>query len=143
MRLEYREGAPEPEGYVLKSQIIKGMVIPGAIIFGVFYGISVMGAEIENEDGNDGDALYIPVVGPIIWGYSDQPYDEPGDDTSSRETVGLMLGVSQGIGLTLFIAGLAARSKYWVREDLAGVSVTIAPTALGPRSSGLGVIGSF
>jgi len=143
VRLEYHEGAPEPEGYVLKSKIIKGMVIPGAIIFGVFYGISVMGGQIENENGYNGDALYLPVIGPIIWGYSDQPYDDPGEDTSDRETAGLMLGVSQGVGVTLLIAGLVARSKYWVREDLAGVSVTVAPTALGPRSTGLGVIGEF
>jgi len=148
VRIDYRAGQPEPEGYVLKSKVNKGLVISGAIVFGVFYAISLVGATAEDESGGDGSALYIPVVGPIIWGYSDQDYDyeyeeESEEDKNARESLGMVLGVSQGIGLTLFIAGLIARSKYWVREDLAGVSLTIAPTALGPRETGLGVIGQF
>ena len=145
VRREYRSGEPPPEGYVLKSKINKGLVISGAIVFGVFYGISLVGASAEDSSGGDGSALYIPIIGPIIWGYSDQTYDnsESDEDKKARETFGVFLGISQGVGATLFIAGLAAKSKYWVREDLAGISLTVAPTALAPRAPGLSVIGQF
>ena len=135
--LEYVEGRSPPPGYYEKSSIRKGFVIPGAITFGVTYGYSALFAILESADGSSGDVLLIPVVGPIIWGYTDD-CDEYGGSCGDP-TVGWVLGLGQAVGITLFVAGIAKEDKVWRREDLAGGSVTLSPMLVGGRTPGLGL----
>src|SRR6185436_7503308 len=72
---DWEEGQPVPYGYHPESHARKGLVIPGAVVFGVAYLLSTLVAGTDNNsyDSSTGtyrndryDWLYIPVVGPFI-----------------------------------------------------------------------------
>jgi len=82
--LDYDPDKPIPAGYHLESNARKGFVIPGAIIFGISYGIALIVAGSTHEYGSSyysssdysysdsggvpfqSSLLYIPVLGPWI-----------------------------------------------------------------------------
>jgi hypothetical protein len=79
--MDYDPSKPIPDGYRLESNSRKGMVVPGAIIFGISYGISLMVAASTTESPPyssssysssssgvpfDSAMLYYPVVGPWL-----------------------------------------------------------------------------
>jgi hypothetical protein len=137
--LDAVEGKPPPPGYLEKSKIRKGFVIPGAITFGVTYGMSLLLSTNGSDDPDHADRwLALPVLGPVIWGYRDEcSYD---DDLCGNPFTGWILGIGQAAGLTLFVWGIWSRDKYWRRADLAR-SVTMVPMLIGRRAPGVGVTG--
>ena len=79
--MDYDPSKPIPEGYRLESSSRKGMVVPGGILFGISYGISLMVAASTSESSTyysssysssssgvpfDNNMLYYPVVGPWL-----------------------------------------------------------------------------
>jgi hypothetical protein len=132
-----------PPGYVERTKIRKGFVIPGAATFGVTYFFAFWMANTDIADDDDGKDqwLMVPVVGPIIWGHTDDCGDY--DENCEEPEAGWLLGLGQGVGITLFVAGLMTRDKYWLRQDLAGGTFTVAPTVVGRRAPGLGVTGQL
>ena len=140
--LPYYEGAGTPAGYVLVEKVRKGLVIPGAIIFGVFYSISVSVASGHDFGGDEG-WLAVPVLGPFI---TASKLDKECDSYSCEEPVDTrtllaMDGVAQVAGSVLLITGLTLKQKVYVRRYSA--ELTAVPTRVGRDGYGLGVVGTF
>jgi hypothetical protein len=135
---DWTEGEPVPSGYHPSSRIRKGPVIAGAVVFGVFYLFSTLGAAVGADSnqgsGNPEAALWIPCIGPFI------------QMASTSTAVGNWLlaidGLAQSGGLALLIYGIAAPRTVLVRNDL---GLRIAPTLMpvGQGGQGVGVVGSF
>lgn len=122
--LPYDESEPPPPGYKLDTRIYRGLVIAGATTFGSLYILSAaVGAAFqEDRDGEEHAPLFAPVIGPFItMGTA---------DTSSLGVFVLILdGVGQAAGVAMFVAGLAAKNKIWVRTQLGPMGfLPVAPT---------------
>ncbi|MRG92259.1 hypothetical protein [Polyangium spumosum] len=135
--LPYEEGDPIRPGYRLESRIRKGLVIGGAVTFGVPWFFSAMIASIGSSvDRNAGTwPLYIPALGPFI---------AMGTlDSEGAGTFWLALdGLAQSGGIAMLIAGLVAQEKRLVRTNEFG-SVTVMPLRFGPHGGGLGLVGTM
>jgi hypothetical protein len=123
-----------------------GLVTSGATLFGTFYIMSVLGAAIASdvcaEDAALGcrDALwplYIPVAGPFIqMGYIS------GSGANTGRALLAIDGALQATGVALMIAGLVATAVPRPAAAVYGKRLLLTP-ALGPRSSGLALVGRF
>ena len=84
--------------YVERSSTIKGLWIPGIIVYGVSYGLSASFGQLGwSSDYNTW--MWVPLIGP--WGALTYA-------TNEDETAGAVLGgVLQTAGLTMFILGLS------------------------------------
>jgi hypothetical protein len=140
--LEYEEGDTIPPGYRTGTRVRKGLVIGGSVMLGVGYLLTIMTAGIGQLVNNVGDPgtkdfgpLLIPVVGPFI-----------GMGTTHPSTGGVFglafLGVAQTAGLGMLIGGIAAPKTVLLRNEVAGVKLTVTPQ-FGPGTAGLGAVGSF
>jgi len=136
---DWDENQPIPQGYHRETRVRKGMVISGAIVFGVPYLysalIAAVGSDIASSTGesNKVGALAVPVLGPFI---------EMGETGSSTANFMLAIdGVAQAAGAFMFIYGLTSPRNVLVRNDLAMVTVT--PMRFGKDGSGLGLVGRF
>ena len=135
---DWDENQPIPPGYHRESRVRKGLVIAGAIVFGVPYlysaGIAAIGDDVtRNGESNPVQYLYIPVLGPFI---------EMGQTDSSTARYFLTLdGLAQSAGAFMFIYGLASPKSILVRNDLA--LLTVMPTKMGHDGQGLSVLGRF
>jgi hypothetical protein len=102
--------------------------------FGIFGGsyawqVFAVGVTASMNDGMSVDALYyVPLAGPFIL-FARSPEELPY----------LLLGAGQLTGAFLVVIGFAARETILVRND---VGFRLAPV-LGPRASGLAVLGRF
>jgi hypothetical protein len=139
MLKEWEVGEPIPYGYHPATRVRKGMLIAGAIVFGVTYlysaGAASVGGDLATSSGGDNKAaaLYVPVFGPFI---------ELGQtDSSTLRYILVLDGLAQGIGAAMFIYGIAVPKNVLVRNDLAMVTVT--PMRFGNDGSGLGLVGRF
>jgi hypothetical protein len=139
--LEYYEGAAIPPGYVKEEKVRKGLVIGGAVTFGVTWLASVAAAtaiisadandQVDDDDRrhfgyrerdyDDGDAhpaaaLYIPLAGPFI---------AIGTMDADREAAAVMAanGVLQIAGFSMLVAGVAAKKTVLVRKNDASLSL--------------------
>jgi hypothetical protein len=93
-------------------------VIPGAILSGVFYGVSFLGGVFLGDFGNSKERqiaglLFIPGVGPFI-----EAGVGPKDAVAA---VALGLGIAQMGSAAMLIGGILAKKKWLVREDIAKV----------------------
>jgi hypothetical protein len=149
---DWNEGDPIPPGYHPATRVRKGFVIGGAITFGVMYLFTALGATVADAtcDGFSGsgscaNALFVPVVGPFI---------QMGQCSGSNCGLGDFWlgfdGVVQGLGLAMFIYGLAAPSTVLVRNDLGYEKPKDAPKLsftpmpiLTPTTQGMGFLGTF
>jgi len=124
-----------PDGYHRETRIRKGLVIGGAVTFGVVYTLTVLAASAANDSrvANAG-ALYAPVVGPLLF------MQEGG--SSFGNTFLVLNSLAQAAGATMLIYGLACPKTVLVRNDL-GVSVTPTPMRVGVDGGGFGVLGTF
>ena len=140
------EGQPIPPGYYLDEGPIKGLVISGAIVFGIPYvlGLSIAsGADFDNQSA----WLAVPVLGPWIT-LGAREHDctvDPDDSTCDVDNAGMRTlyvldGLIQATGAALFIAGMASSRKRLVRQDVAQITVTPAKIGSG---YGLGAFGRF
>ena len=132
-RLPYGEGQPIPAGYRVSTHARRGLVIGGAVTFGVLYVLSIIAADTANSDGHKDDnlkSLYIPAIGPFIAG--------AGSDGS--KSIFYLDGFGQVAGLAMFIGGFAFPQTELVRNDVA--SVRVLPM-VGQGKSGLTVNVAF
>jgi len=131
---DWREGEPIPYGYHQVNRVRKGMIIAGAITFGVPYLYSGLIASVGDDAGSGSktEALWLPVLGPFI---------EMGQTSSTTARYFLAIdGVAQSVGAFLMIYGIAVPKAMLVRNDLA---MTITPMHIGKDGTGLGFIGTF
>ena len=114
-KMDYIDGTEVPDGYTKVEQVRKGLVIGGAVTFGVSWLIAATAASaIETEETVP---LYVPIVGPFITMGTTQA------DGGGR--AGLLInGVAQVGGAVMFISGLAATKTVLVRTKHAEVNMT-------------------
>ena len=136
---DWQEGQPVPYGYHPETRARKGLVIPGAVLFGVCYGLSMLIATAQSDSSYDStryDALWIPVIGPFVQAAK--------SNTSNNDDQTFILdGLAQTAGLTMLILGLAMPRKILVRNDLGTISFLPTPMKVGQEGSGFGVVGRF
>jgi len=131
-RMKYNEGDPVPPGYRVESRARTGLVVGGSILFGIFYGITLLAA--SETHNSDGWWLYVPVLGPF--GYASTV--EEGVASGALKTLLWMDGFLQAGGAAMLIIGVVGKTEL-VRNDIAKISV--AP--LFGRANGLSIVGEF
>lgn len=129
VKLPYTEGQPIPQGYRVSTHARRGLVIGGAVTFGVLYVLSIIAADAANSDGHKDDnlkSLYVPALGPFI----------AGANASGSKSIFYLDGFGQVAGLAMFIGGFAFPQTELVRNDVARVRVL---PMIGQGKSGLAV----
>jgi len=136
---DYEEGEPIPPGYHAESRVRSGLVVGGAVTFGVMYLLSVLvGAAISDTNkaigGKDnGDLLYVPVAGPFL--------QMTKTESSSGNVTLAIDGIAQAAGATMLIVGITSPKTVLVRNDLG--EVRVMPMRMGDKGGGLGLVGTF
>jgi hypothetical protein len=142
-----RAGAEEPES-TDNGRIRTGVVLAGGITFGVGYLGSLF---IANESGSPySEWGYVPIAGPVIMAERTQAhcdersggFDDNVNDFCDGVSVTWVLSavstVVQVAGGTMLAYGLLDRKK-----EQPGVSVAVAPVAIGRAGYGVAASGSF
>jgi hypothetical protein len=144
----WEPGDPIQPGYHPGERARRELIIAGAVIFGVFYHLSVLGAALANvrfcpsfssrgcggaRDVNAA-ALFVPAVGPFL--QMTQTTDATGN------VLNIIDGVTQSGGLAMLIIGLASRQKVLVRNDSEAIRALPVPI-LTSHTAGLGLVASF
>ncbi len=126
--IRFHPNRPEPDGYHLESLYRKGLLIPGGIVFGVTYGLSLMvGISQPGEE-----ALAIPIAGPFIRLAQQGAYDE-------ARTALAFAGLAQVASATALGIGLGAKQRWYVRS--APVAVRVVPVVTARRGERAGAYG--
>jgi hypothetical protein len=130
------ETRPVPYGYTKVSKARKGMIIGGAVTFGVTYGVSAFAAAISADlrktdpSSTDISALWIPALGPfLLLGQA---------DSSTGKFYLVQLGIAQTAGAIMLVYGLTSPKTVLVRNDQLSITPMIVHGA-----SGLAVSGTF
>ncbi|MEO7729975.1 MAG: hypothetical protein ABIY55_03315 [Kofleriaceae bacterium] len=128
---------PAPAGYTPVLRKRKGLIIGGAVTFGVTYAISSFAAAIgsDTSDGgkNEVAALWIPVAGPFV-----QLADT---DSATGKFFLVGLGGAQLAGAIMLFTGLTSEHRVFVRNDLVS-SLSVGPLAA-KGAQGLALSGQF
>lgn len=129
--MPYDEEQPIPPGYVPQERIRKGLVIPGAIIFGTVYFFTAVGGGLNIDSSRAPyGALLVPVAGPFI--VAGTGNFVLGDLTAMMFVFD---GLLQAGGAAMLLSGIFAKKKVLVRQDMAQ---TVRPEVLvGPGSIGM------
>lgn len=115
--MDYIDGTPVPDGYVKVERVRKGLVIGGAVTWGVSWLIAATAAASIDEDIRDDTApLFVPLVGPFIAMGTLEP------DGAGRAAL-FVNGITQVAGAAMFIGGLAATKTVLVRSGKAEVNM--------------------
>jgi hypothetical protein len=145
--MDYIEGAEVPPGYIKVERVRKGLVIAGAVTFGVSWLVSATAGVALTDESNGGDCayesysengyyysechdndenegaipLFIPLVGPFIAMGTMEDVEGPGRAALFLD------GVVQVGGMAMLIAGVAAKQTVLVRSGNTTVSVAPGP----------------
>ncbi len=115
--MEYIEGSKVPDGYTKTERVRKGLVIGGAVTWGVSWLIAATAAaSIDEEIRDDTAPLFVPVVGPFIAMGTLEP------EGAGRAAL-FINGMAQVAGAAMFIGGLAATKTVLVRTGDTEVNV--------------------
>jgi hypothetical protein len=148
-RLRYEEGDPIPPGYRVVHRSRQGLVIAGAIVFLVSYGIAFSVAAIDDFKDQT-NWLTIPIAGPWLMMYhrSQPNCDSQSGDGCVEQSLETLLrfylaidGVAQAAGAVMFAFGVAGRNIL-VRDD-GYASVRLRPATLGASGYGAMLTGRF
>jgi len=142
--LSYRTGRPVPKGYRVERRRYRGLIISGAIVFGIPYTVSL--AYAPNEPHLNW--LVVPVIGPLLASETIRECDEESYaeesgcvyDAEAAATALRFDGIVQAIGAGLLLPGLLFKRPILVRDPT--VSFRVAPVRLG-RGHGVGIVGRF
>ncbi len=146
---DWEPGQAIPKGYHPSTRIRKGLVIGGAVTFGVVYLLTALAGAVTSDVGDvtcgsgcsggtrSAKLLLIPVGGPFAL---------VGATGSATADFFLVLdGVAQAGGLAMLIAGLAAPQPILVRDVAKNVDLKLMPTPMmfGATGAGFGLRGTF
>jgi hypothetical protein len=134
-RLPYDDGQPVPPGYHPEDQAKRGLVITGALLLAISYGISSTVGLFDNFADKTG-WLAVPVAGP--WAFLATRYKS--DETALHFYLAID-GLTQAAGVALLIYGINGE-KVLVRNDL-GLAYVVTPAQLGAAGYGAAVSGRF
>ncbi len=149
---DYSEGDPVPPGYTPVERTRKGLVIGGAVTFGVLYLISALvaaaGEDTKGSGDNEAAALWVPAVGPFIQMFN--------TDSAVANVFLAIDGIAQSAGVAMFVIGLTSPRTVLVRNDLVGKAKSpglAASASSGPTlrpapmitgtTTGFGLVGTF
>ncbi len=110
----------------MKERVRNGLVITGSIFFGLSYFVSLL-LTVDKFDSNRAPygALIVPVLGPlIVAGNIDQ-----------NEGLYVFDSLVQAGGAAMVLAGIFAKKKVFVRQDI--VHVVRPEFLVGPGSIGM------
>ena len=146
--LDYTQGEPIPNGYVLQRYTPKGYIIAGSITFGVGYGLGFLAATSNTRDKDfNSNWLFLPVLGPFI-GLTTQhqtcSYGTPPADCGRNDgtiVALLALGGLQIVGASLFTYGVTHPRVRLVRQTYP--QWVLAPAQLARGAYGLAATGAF
>jgi hypothetical protein len=116
-----------PPGYHTESRARSGLVVGGAVMFGISYVLSALVAVSGQATGSsEYGPLFIPIVGPFIALGSTHALQATNDGLQQAGralgAVGLVFdGVIQVAGASLIVVGLAASRDVVVRDPPPGV----------------------
>jgi hypothetical protein len=137
---DWQEGDPVPDGYRVTQRTRTGLIVGGAVTFGVLYLLSVMGAAIVHDanaafrSNDNADALFIPGIGPFV---------QIAKTTSATGNLfNVIDGVAQSGGLVMLFVGLTSPKHVLVRNDLARPRIAPMPM-IGANGAGIGLVGQF
>ena len=126
----------------------RGLIITGALMFGVPY---LTSAVVAAESGHDGDShLAVPIVGPWI-DLGTRGGCPPGNVSCDTETTNKVLlvadGILQGVGVLEILGGFLYPEKH-VKERARPVAkekptITVAPSHVGYFGYGMAAAGTF
>jgi hypothetical protein len=134
---DWEEGEPIPPGYHPVTRIRKGLVIGGAVTFGVVYlTTALIGAAVSDLGAKSGKLLLIPIAGPFA---------TLSTGTTSGDFFLVLNGIVQAGGVAMLIAGIAAPKTILIRNDLGKPKLELLPTPMtfGANSGGFGFVGKF
>jgi tetratricopeptide (TPR) repeat protein len=169
--MDYDSDKPIPPGYQLESNSRRGLVVTGAIIFGISYGIALGVASSTTESSTStpstsssssssnqvpykSSSLYIPVLGPWLaldsvrtktCSKSSSSYQSCTNDNNTANAWKAALivgGATQALGFGFVVLGLAVRSHQLVL-DTEHVRASVLPVWMGNSGQGLAMVGSF
>lgn len=144
---DWNDGEPIPPGYHRVTRIRQGLVIGGALTFGITYlATALIGAAASDigkatcdtptscSTGRSAKLLLIPVAGPFTllstgW--------------ASADFFLVLNGLVQTAGVGMLIGGIAAPKTILVRNDLAKIEIKPTPMTFGQNSAGFGFTGTF
>ncbi|MEJ7734074.1 MAG: hypothetical protein WKG00_33380 [Polyangiaceae bacterium] len=112
--VRYDPEARIPHGYHVEERAMKPLMIAGALVFGVTYGVSALTAVTQAVDDETEAGklarLFIPVAGPLA---TIEPSRAEGG------AVGVLVAdtIVQTTGVTLFLIGAATTRRRLVRDD--------------------------
>jgi hypothetical protein len=143
---DWEEGEPIPPGYHKVTHVRLGLVIGGAVTFGVTYLFTAFaGALVSVSDiGNatncgmscaSAKPLLVPVAGPWIV--------LPHSDTATGSFFLVLDGLVQVAGLGMLIGGIAAQKTDLVRDAVGKVEVQPTPLVFDNKGAGFGFKGTF
>ena len=129
---------PAPAGYTPVLRKRKGLIIGGAVTFGVTYAISSFVAAIGSDTTGSGEknevaALWIPVAGPFV------QLAETDSATAKFFLVGL--GGAQLAGAIMLFTGITSERRVFIRNDLVS-NLSVGPLAT-KGAQGLALSGQF
>jgi hypothetical protein len=137
---DYEDGEPVPAGYHPVPRMRKGLVVGGAVTFGVLYFISLLVAAANTDAAktdhrsSETDALYIPAIGPFV---------QMARTSWATANVFLALdGLAQAGGIAMFVAGISMPKTVLVRDASPAPTLHLAPL-VARGSTGLAVLGTF
>jgi hypothetical protein len=139
---DWHPGDPVPDGYHTAEKPRTGLIVGGAVTFGVLYLVSVMGAAIIHDANNNSyggnhdnaDALFVPGIGPFL---------QMGKTTTATgNVVNVIDGVAQCGGLAMLYIGLTSPRTVAVRNDL-GMPRLLPTPYIARDGGGLGLVGHF
>lgn len=135
---DWEPGEPIPPGYHPIKRMRKGLVIGGALTFGITYLITALGGAIAADAGGARTAvLLLPVFGPFAM---------VGKDVGATGSFLFTLnGLAQAAGITMLTVGLAKPKAQLVRDDVAKIEIEVAPVPMtfGAQGAGFGLVGRF
>ncbi len=132
--MNYVEGQPIPYGYTRVEKARKGLVIAGAVTFGVVYGFSAafgaIGEDLRNanETRTNTSSMWIPIAGPFL-----QMKDT---STSTGKLFFFNVGLAQTAGALMLVYGLTSPRTLLVRNDQLSVVPMLSKDASGMMVSG-------
>lgn len=98
LRVPYIEGAPMPPGGVLIERRRTGLIVSGAVMFGVPW-ITTILTGVAFDEG----AVGVPVIGPLLY---------LGIGSRAADTMLVVDSLLQAGGLTMFILGMVVKRRY-------------------------------
>lgn len=134
---DWDDGQPIPAGYHQSTRIRTGLVVGGAVLFGVCYLMTAISGAIASDVGGNhtrsAKLLLIPVAGP---------FSVLSTGSTTADLFLALDGLAQAGGVAMLIAGIAAPKTVLVR-DASNVKIKPVPMTFGGNGGGLGVVGTF